>query len=204
MMDERVRTLLNQISELEDELRSALHDQQTRVLYRIEGKRIEFEQGIREAQAKLRLGVFKWLAESQLRNVVSAPVIYSMIVPLSLLDIALTVFQAICFRLYRAPAVKRSDYILLDRFHLPYLNSLEKLNCVYCAYAAGVLAYAREIAARTEQYWCPIKHARKVIDPHRRYARYADFADGEHYHAALAKMREELASERTGGNKPQR
>lgn len=196
MMDERVRTLLNQISELEDELRSALHEQQTRMFYRIEGRRIEFEQGIREAQAKLRHGVFKWLAESQLRNVVTAPVIYSMIVPLAFLDLALTVFQAVCFPLYRAPAVKRADYILLDRFHLSYLNSLEKLNCVYCAYAAGVLAYAREIAARTEQYWCPIKHARKVIDPHHRYARYADFADAEHYHDALETMREELAAER--------
>lgn len=195
-MDERVRALLNQITELEDELRSALHEQHSRVLYRIEGKRIEFEQGIREAQAQLRLGVLKWLAESQLRNVVTAPVIYSMIVPLALLDFALTLFQALCFPLYRVPRVKRADYILLDRFQLPYLNSLEKLNCVYCAYAAGVIAYAREIAARTEQYWCPIKHARKVIDPHRRYARYADFADGEHYHDALATMRAELAAER--------
>ena len=198
MMDERVRSLLNQISELEDELRSALHAQQTRMFYHIEGRRIEFEQGIREAQAKLRHGVFKWLAESQLRNVVTAPVIYSMIVPLAFLDLALTVFQAVCFPLYRAPAVKRSDYILLDRFHLSYLNSLEKLNCAYCAYAAGVLAYAREVAARTEQYWCPIKHARKVIDPHHRYARYADFADAEHYHDALETMREELAAERAG------
>jgi len=199
MMDERVRTLLNQISELEDELRTALHEQQTRMFYRIEGRRIEFEQGIREAQAKLRHGLFKWLAESQMRNVVTAPVIYSMIVPLAFLDFALTVFQAACFPLYRVPAVKRSDYILLDRFRLSYLNSLEKLNCVYCAYAAGVLAYAREIAARTEQYWCPIKHARKVIDPHHRYARYADFADAEHYHDALETMRAELAAERAGG-----
>ena len=197
-MDERVRNLLKQITELEDELRSALHEQHTQVLYRIEGKRIEFEQGIREAQAKLRLGVLKWLAESQLRNMVTAPVIYSMIVPLALLDFALTVFQALCFPLYHAPSVKRSDYILIDRFHLPYLNSLEKLNCVYCAYAAGVIAYAREISARTEQYWCPIKHARKVIDPHRRYARYADFADAEHYHDALIAMRDELATERAG------
>lgn len=198
MMDERVRTLLSQITDLEDELRTALHEQHTQVLYRIEGKRIEFEQGIREAQAKLRLGVLKWLAESQFRNVVSAPVIYSLIVPLALLDLALTVFQIACFPLYRIAPVKRSNYILFDRLHLSYLNSLEKLNCVYCAYAGGVIAYAREIAARTEQYWCPIKHARKVMDPHRRYARYADFADAEHYHDALMAMRDELATERAG------
>ncbi|MGR9090231.1 MAG: hypothetical protein ACU85U_06590 [Gammaproteobacteria bacterium] len=198
MMDERVRTLLNQITELEDELRNALHDQQTQVLYRIEGKRIEFEQGIREAQAKLRQRVPKWIAESKLRNVVSAPVIYSLIVPLVLLDLALTIFQTLCFPLYRIAPVKRSDYVLFDRLHLSYLNSIEKFNCVYCAYAAGVIAYAREIAARTEQYWCPIKHARKVMDPHRRYARYADFADAEHYHDALVTMREELETERAG------
>jgi hypothetical protein len=56
---------------------------------------------------------------------------------------------------------------VFDRYHLAYLNVLEKLNC---AYANGLIAYVREIAGRTEQYWCPIKHARRVIGAHSHYA----------------------------------
>lgn len=97
--------------------------------------------------------------------------------------------------MYRVNKVERASYILIDRHHLSYLNSIEKINCVYCGYVAGVIGYAREISARTEQYWCPIKHAHKVLDPNRRYVRYADFGDGEKYHETHAQLRAELAAE---------
>lgn len=195
MANARVRIILEQINELEDELYTAIHDQQTSLLYRFEGQRIKFENSIREAQLKLKTGVFRWIGESELRNVVTAPVIYSMIVPFASLDVALTIYQALCFPLYRVRKVKRANYILIDRHNLSYLNSIEKLNCVYCGYVAGVIGYAREISARTEQYWCPIKHAHKVLDPNRRYARYADFGDAEAYHETHAQMRVDLAAE---------
>ena len=195
MTNERVRNLLAQISELEDELQTAIHEQQTALLYRFEGTKVKFETSMREAQAKLKTGLVRWLGESELRNVVTAPVVYSMIVPLALLDVALTIYQAFCFPLYRVRKVRRASYILIDRHHLSYLNSIEKINCVYCGYVAGVIGYAREISARTEQYWCPIKHAYKVLDPNRRYARYADFGDGETYHETQARMRADLAAE---------
>ena len=195
MANARVRIILEQINELEDELYTAIHDQQTSLLYRFEGQRIKFENSIREAQLKLKTGVFRWIGESELRNVVTAPVIYSMIVPFASLDVALTIYQALCFPLYRVRKVKRANYILIDRHNLSYLNSIEKLTCVYCGYVAGVIGYAREISARTEQYWCPIKHAHKVLDPNRRYARYADFGDAEAYHETHAQMRVDLAAE---------
>ncbi len=78
-----------------------------------------------------------------------------------------------------------------------YLNSIEKFNRVYCGYVNGLIAYAREIVPRTEQYWCPIKHARKVLDPHRRYARFADFGDSQELHERIQRMRESLDAERT-------
>mgnify|MGYP005852257819 CR=1 FL=1 len=69
---------------------------------------------------------------------------------------------------------------------------IEQYNCVYCGYGNGVLAYAREVAARTEQYWCPIKHARKVLGRHSRYHDFIDFGDAEHYHGRLAEYRQKL------------
>ena len=68
---------------------------------------------------------------------------------------------------------------MIDRQHLAYLNSIEKLNCVYCGYANGVFAYTREIAGRPEQYWCPIRHAKRVRAPHARYRHFVDYGDAE-------------------------
>jgi len=45
----------------------------------------------------------------------------------------------------------------------------------------GLLAYVTEVAARTEQYWCPIKHARRVAGAHRHYPDFVDFGDAEAY-----------------------
>jgi len=101
--------------------------------------------------------------------------------PFAILDLWVSVYQAVCFRVYGIPQVKRSRYVVFDRSALVYLNLIEKLNCAYCSYGNGVVAYVREVAARTEQYWCPIKHARRVLGAHARYAYFAEYGDGEHY-----------------------
>jgi hypothetical protein len=104
---------------------------------------------------------------------------------LVLLDLSVTIYQAVCFPAYGIEKVHRKDYLVFDRHHLAYLNALEKLNCAYCSYANGLIAYVREIAARTEQYWCPIKHARRVIGAHPHYSRFEDFGDAEGYRKRL-------------------
>jgi len=38
------------------------------------------------------------------------------------------------------------------------LNSIEKLDCIFCGNFNGIIAYVQEIAALIEQYWCPVKH----------------------------------------------
>ena len=85
-----------------------------------------------------------------------------MVLPIALLDLWASVYQWVCFPVYGISRVRRSAYVVIDRQHLAYLNAIEKLNCVYCGYGNGVFAYVREIAGRTEQYRCPIRHARRV------------------------------------------
>lgn len=191
-MNERIRKLLGDIARLEEELADLIHAQQEQLHYRVEGSRIRFEDRLRRIHREVKTGVFTWLGQSELGNVISAPFIYAMIVPLAALDLFLFVYQAICFPLYGIPRVRRFDYVVLDRHHLAYLNVIEKLNCIYCGYADGVLSLARQVVSRTESYWCPIKHARKVLDPHRHYAKFADFGDGEDFGAHVAAMREQL------------
>lgn len=119
-----------------------------------------------------------------------------MIVPLVFIDITMTIYQHICFRLYNVARVNRSHYVVIDRHVLSYLNAIEKFNCLYCSYGNGVLAYAREIIARTEQYWCPIKHARKVVGTHSRYNQFLGFGESENYQEQVLKFRDALKPEK--------
>jgi hypothetical protein len=195
-MNEKIRRILGDIARLEDELASLIQAQQEQLHYRIEGSKIRFEENLKRVHHELKTGVVAWLRASEFRNVITAPLIYAMIIPLALLDLFLFVYQAVCFPLYRIPKVRRSNYVVIDRHNLGYLNMIEKLNCLYCGYADGVLAYGRQILSRTETYWCPIKHARRILDPHRRYARFVDFGDGEVFEESARALREDVRAGR--------
>ena len=82
---------------------------------------------------------------------------------------------------------------MLDRGDLPYLNVLERFNCFYCGYANGLMGYSREVAARTEQYFCPIKHARRVRAAHDRYPTFFEYGDADSYRLGLERLRDSLA-----------
>lgn len=90
------------------------------------------------------------------------------------------------------------DRFVVDRVLLPYLNRIEQFNCWYCSYANGLMAYGREIIARTEQYWCPIKHARRLSGPHDRYEQFFDNGDAQRYASELEAMRARLAEADSG------
>lgn len=191
-MTSKITDLADRIAKLEKQLYEELDRQQEKFSYHFEGTRVRFETEVVEAHRKLKQAIIPWLASSRLRHVLSSPFIYSMVVPIAFFDLAITLYQHICFRLYGIRRVKRADYIVLDRHQLAYLNGIEKFNCIYCGYGNGVAAYTREVIARTEQYWCPIKHARKVVGSHRRYHKFTDYGDGEHYKEQLVKLRDEL------------
>lgn len=188
-MNDQVRQLLARISELDDELRTALHAQESRMFFEIKGKRIEFEKSVKQAHRQLKKGFFRWLVNNRPQNLITGPVIYAMIVPLLILDAFVSFYQATCFPIYRIARVRRADYIVFDRQHLEYLNFIEKFHCTYCAYGTGLLAYISEIVAKTEAYFCPIKHARKMLGTHSRYARFLDYGDAADYEARLEACR---------------
>jgi hypothetical protein len=126
-------------------------------------------------------------------NVLTVPLIYSLALPFVLLDLWVTLYQSVCFPVYGVARVPRRDYFAFDRARLPYLALGDKLNCAFCTYANGVLAYAREIAARTEQYWCPIKHARRITSPHEHYRRFLHYGDAAGYRREWPRLRARLA-----------
>jgi len=191
-MNEKIRNLLDQISVLEDELRSALHEQESGLLFKIKGKRIEFEREIKQKHRKLKMSFFRWVVTNRPQNLITGPIIYGMFVPLLIIDLLVSLYQATCFPIYGVQKVRRSDYMVYDRQHLEYLNFIEKFHCTYCAYGTGLVAYMNEILARTEQYFCPIKHARKMLGTHARYERFINYGEATDYEKRLEEYRKAL------------
>ncbi len=194
-INDPIAELTRKISELQAEVDAGIARRRAELRVGLEHGRVVFEAELlrRHRELKTALSTYLWNANPLV--IITAPVIYSMIVPFVLLDLFVTVYQAVCFPVYGIPKVKRSDYFVFDRRHLAYLNALEKLNCAYCSYANCLIAYVREIAARTEQYWCPIKHARRVIGSHPRYMHFDDYGDAEGFQKRAEMLRASLAKE---------
>lgn len=199
-MNNRIRQILDQITALEDELQKVVEDQQGRIRYQIEDRRVVFEQTLKAAHQRVKLGVFRWFLTVRPQNFITMPIIYGMIVPLALFDLCITFYQMTCFPIYGIARVKRAHYIVMDHQHLAYLNIIEKADCMYCSYAVGMLGYAREITARTEQYFCPIKHAQKILSTHSRYEHFLDYGDADNLHNKIEKFRSELAGEKNNNS----
>lgn len=195
-MNNRVRQIVEQIAALEEELKTAVEEHEQRLRYQIEGRRVVFEQVVRDAHRRVKLGIFRWFLTVRPQNYLTMPVIYGAAIPLLLFDLCISLYQALCFPVYRIAKVRRADYIVYDHQHLAYLNAIEKAHCLYCSYTVGLLAYASEVIARTEQYFCPIKHARKVRAAHARYERFLEYGDADDFHGKLEAFRAELAWEK--------
>jgi len=192
--DEIVQRLRDLRGEIETDLGRLLKEERILFHYKVDRSRVSFEAGVKKLHKRYRVSSFYYLLMAPVKHVLSAPLIYSLFFPLVFLDLAMSVYQHICFRIYGIPRVKRRSYVVLDRHHLGYLNTIEKFNCIYCGYGTGVLGYAREIAARTEQHWCPIKHASRTASGHDRQQRFAGYGDAEGYRERLKSLRDEWQS----------
>ncbi|MDP3406236.1 MAG: hypothetical protein Q8S03_16220 [Brevundimonas sp.] len=192
----RIEEIASEIVRLQDELDREIFRRRDALGWRLHEGLVEFEQGVVAEHRRLKRGTAAFLASAPPATVMTAPVIYSLIIPLALMDLWASAYQAICFRAYRLPRVRRRDYLVFDRGALAYLNGIERLNCWFCEYANGVAAYVSEIASRTEQYWCPIKHALKITSAHKRYRAFVDYGDAEGYRERLGRLREALRAER--------
>lgn len=178
-MTSLIDDLTDRIRGLEAELEVELAKRGAELRFGLERGRIVFEEEIRRRHQELRVTLSRYVLSARWSVVLTAPVIYSLIIPFVLLDLFVTVYQTICFPIYGIEKVKRGDYFVFDRRHLAYLNAVEKLNCAYCSYGNGLMAYVREIAARTERHWCPIKHARRIVGAHEHYREFVDYGDAE-------------------------
>jgi len=188
----RLQELIEKIHVLESELAVEMQKKQEEFFYKIRGEKILFDEKTKQYHKTLVTGSYTYLWNAKTFNILTSPLIWFCLIPALFLDLVATLYQFICFPPNNIPKVRRSNYIIIDRFELEYLNALEKVNCVYCSYFNGLMAYVQEIAGRTEQHYCPIKHARKVAAVHSRYKNFFEYGDADSYKKDVDKLREDF------------
>lgn len=188
-------TPIEELLERLHSLEAQLDQEYTALREEMAQRKRELAERFVELQRQQRVGLWRYLRGSRWSVILTVPIIYAGWPVFALLDGFITLYQALCFPIYGIAQVKRREYMVFDRADLPYLNAIEAFNCFYCSYGNGVLAYAREVAARTEQYWCPIKHARRVRDAHAHYPAFFEHGDAETFRAGLQRLRDQLREE---------
>lgn len=191
-MNPKIEELLQGISSMEAELELQMALARAELQVRVEDGKIEFDMAVLKRHREMKTRLLRYIVGARPLIALTAPLIYLLIIPFVLLDVFVSIFQAVCFPVYGIPHVKRRDYMVFDRRYLAYLNALEKLNCAYCSYGNGLIGYVREVASRTEQFWCPIKHARKLVGAHPHYREFVEFGDAEAYRDEVARLAERL------------
>ena len=191
---DEITHLSGSIRALERQLEVALAKRRVELNYEVHDGIVHFEHLVIAKHRLLKARLLSYILGARPAMILTAPVIYALFIPVLLLDLFVAIYQTVCFPVYGIPRVRRRDYLAFDREHLAYLNVVEKLNCAYCAYANGVFAYVREVGSRTEQFWCPIKHARRVLGTHTRYGSFVDYGDADAYRHDLERLRTEAQS----------
>ena len=189
----KLQDLMKEIKQLEGELLEEIQKKEEDFLYNIKGKKVVFEAETKRLHKEYVTKLHTYILSASILNVLTAPFIWLCLIPAVILDAVVSLYQFVCFSVYGIPKVYRKDYIVVDRYNLAYLNFIEKINCMFCAYFNGVIAYVMEIAARTEQYWCPVKHARKLSKIHTRYHKFFEYGDAENYKNKLNKIRSDFS-----------
>ena len=189
-MNQSLSEILEHMTQLQDQLDDAFKERAEQLRYELKNRRVIFEKEVLDAHRNFRTHLAHYVWNARFLSIATAPIIYSMVIPLAFLDLSMSIYQAICFPAYGVPKVRRRDYIIFDRHKLAYLNAVEKFNCFYCSYGNGMIAYVQEIASRTEAYWCPIKHAHQMKTFMPRYARFSDYGSAETYREDFDKNRE--------------
>lgn len=191
-MDHKIKEIIDEIEAMKVKLAEEIAQQEKDITYEIQNGYVKFEKKVLEKQKEKMKNLFSWFGDIPFLHLLTSPLVYGMILPAVLLDVTLYVYQQIIFRIYRFEPVRRSDYIVFDRQYLGYLNAIEKFHCMYCSYFNGLMQYASAVAGRTELYFCPIKHAKKIAYKHDYHDAFFRYGDEDEYQKRLKELRNEF------------
>ncbi len=190
-MNETIKNMIADIEAMKAKLEEEIEKQEPHLSYDIKNGYVSFEKEMMAKQQANMKSLWQWFTETPLLHLLSSPVVYMMVFPAMLLDVMLFIYTNVVSRVFKFDFLPRNAYVVFDRQYLGYLNSMEKLNCMYCSYFNGLMAYASAVAGRTELFFCPIKHAKKIAYKHEYYDAFLGYGDEEKYQKKLKKLREE-------------
>ena len=109
-----IGSIFEKIHALEAELDAELARRAAELRFGFEHGKLVFEQEVLRRHRELKVSLWAYIKRANILIVLTAPVIYSLIIPLAILDLFLFIFQAVCFPTYGITRVKRSDYVVFD------------------------------------------------------------------------------------------
>jgi len=188
-MSDKIKEIIEEIEAMKVKLGEEIAQQEKDISYEIQNGYVQFEKEVLDKQKENMKNLLAWFRDIPLLHLLASPLVYAMVIPAILFDIILFIYQQVIFRIFKFKFIERSDYIRFDRQYLGYLNLIEKLNCMYCSYFNGLMQYAAAIAGRTELYFCPIKHAKKVAYEHDYNDEFFRYGDEDEYQKKLEALR---------------
>jgi len=191
-MSDKIREMIEEIEDMKKKLGEEIAQHEKHISYEIQNGYVRFEKEVLDKQKENMKNLLSWFREIPPLHLLTSPIIYGMVIPAILFDMILFLYQQIIFRIYKFEFVKRSDYVVFDRQYLGYLNPIEKINCMFCSYFNGLMHYASAIASRTELYFCPIKHAKKIAYQHEYYDEFLIYGDEDEYQKKLKELRKKF------------
>jgi len=191
-MNSKIEEIIEEIDALKKKLGEEIEKQESGFSYQIQNGYVKFEKEVFEKQRENMKSLWIWFREIPILHLLSSPVVYGMIFPALFLDMMLFLYRHVVSRVFGIRFEERNSFIVFDRQYLGYLNVIEKLNCLYCSYFNGLMCYASSIASKTELYFCPIKHAKKIAYRHETYDMFFPYGDGEDYQKRLKELRKKL------------
>jgi anti-sigma-K factor RskA len=93
----QIARLIGQIAELEAELEAEMARRAAQLRVAFVDGRLKYEQDVLRRHRELQSSLWNYLRSARVLVVITAPVIYALILPLVLLDIFITIYQFICF-----------------------------------------------------------------------------------------------------------
>jgi hypothetical protein len=105
-MTTQLDELLERLRSVEAEIEAELTKRREELRFHLENRRIVFEQEVLRIHRELKTRATRYLIDANPLMILTAPVIYSLIVPITLLDLFVMAYQAICFPICRIPKVR--------------------------------------------------------------------------------------------------
>ena len=131
-MTPNIEELLARIRALQDEV----EQQYAQLRAEYARRREALAERFLELQRRQKVGLWRYLRESRLSVVLTAPIIYSGWPVFALLDLFISCYQATCFPAYTAsPKVRRRDYLTFDRTD-PALPERDRRSSTVSAHTA--------------------------------------------------------------------